>query len=261
MNYNPFSLEGKTILVTGASSGIGRATAIECSRMGAKVIGTARNEERLQETLTMMEGEGHIMITADLCEENDIQHLIGEISAVDGVVNVAGGLNLKALKFYSEKNLNNLFKINTFSSTAIIRYLLKQKKLNKKSSLVFISSVASQLSPSAGNGIYSMTKAAIEAYSRQCAVELMDKEIRSNIIQPGMIDTDLIIEASAYYRAEDEKQYIGGHYGKPSDVAKMVVYLLSDAASFVTGASFVIDGGRNLSHFTVSSSNQIIHTT
>lgn len=251
MNYNPFSLEGKTILVTGASSGIGRAIAIECSRMGAKVIGTARNEERLQETLTMMEGEGHIMLTADLCEESDIQHLIDEIPSVDGVANVAGMINLKGLKFYSEKNLTRLFNINTFASVSVIRNLLKSKKLNNNASLVFVSSIASELVPSGGNGMYSMTKAAIEAYSRQCAMELTDKHVRSNAILPGMIETELLsqmLTTDEEARAIEENKYLVKRIGKPQDIALMAVYLLSDAASFVTGASFVIDGGRNLTH-------------
>lgn len=247
MNYNPFTLEGKTILVTGASSGIGRATAVECSKMGATVVLTARNEERLQETLSMMEGEGHTVISADLTDEEDITRLVGVLPMLDGVAYIAGAVNVKCLKYFSPKSVQSLFDVNTFSSVYLTRSLIKSKKINMKASLVFLSSISSSLNPCSGNGIYSMTKAAIEAFSRQCAIELKDKEIRSNAILPGMVDTELIT-AFDYYREYDEKYYIGGHYGNPKDVALMVVYLMSNASTFITGSSIVMDGGRSLSH-------------
>lgn len=250
MNYNPFSLENKTILVTGASSGIGRATAIECSRMGAHIILTARNEEQLNTTLSMMDGTGHIVIPADLTIDDDVTRLIDTIPSLDGVAYVAGITTAKGIKFYTKKKIQEIFDTNTIANVYLTRCLLKAKKINKNASLVFISSVASHIITCIGNGIYSMSKAAVEAFSRQCALELIDREIRSNAILPGMIDTDLIQNDGALdlYRAEDEKHYIGGHYGNPTDIAYMTVYLLSDAARFVTGASLVIDGGRNLTH-------------
>lgn len=254
MSYNPFTLEDKTILVTGASSGIGRATAIECSKMGAKVIITARNEERLQETLSMMEGEGHMVFLADLCVEEDVKRLVAAVPPLDGVAHVAGMGSADLVRFYNQKKLQQVFGINVFANIALNTLLLKKKKINRGASLVFMSSVSAKAYTPA-NGLYGMTKSAIEVYSRQCALELMPKEIRANAILPGMIDTPLIyvnaekdkISENTTY-LEDVCKYIRGEYGQPRDVALMVVYLLSDASRLVTGSSFVIDGGRYLIH-------------
>lgn len=252
INYNPFSLEGKTILVTGASSGIGRATAIECSKMGATVILSARNEERLNETLSMMEGEGHTIIPADLADEEQIMELVTAVPQLDGVFCSAGKLNLKAIKFYSSKAVQDMFGANTFSAMYLVRDLLKKKKIKDGASLVFMSSVASKLIPSTANGIYSTCKAAIEAFSRQCAKEMAYKLIRSNAIAPAMVDTPLLGEMimnGQDTKEVEEKFYLGKRYCKPEEVALMAVYLLSDASSFVTGTTMVIDGGRHLNYY------------
>lgn len=252
IDYNPFSLEGKTILVTGASSGIGRATAIECSKMGATVVLTARNEERLKETLSMMEGKEHLIIPADLTEEEQIIELAKAVPQLDGVFCAAGKLNLKAIKFYSSKAVQEMFGANTFSAVYLVRDLLKKKKINDGASLVYMSSVASMLIPSTANGIYSACKAAIEAFSRQCAKELQHKMIRSNAIAPAMVDTPLLGEMilnGQDTKATEERFYLGKRFCKPKEVALMAVYLLSDASSFVTGTTMVIDGGRHLNYY------------
>lgn len=254
MSYNPFTLQDKTILVTGASSGIGRATAIECSKMGATVIITARNEERLQETLSMMEGNGHEVIVADLTDEEQIMTLAVSVPQLDGVFCASGMLNLKSIKFYASKAVESLFSVNTFSAMYLIRDLTKKKKINKGASLVFVSSMASQLIPSAANGIYSASKAALEAFMRQCAMEMRSRMVRSNAILPGMVETPLLNQTIASdipeaerekARKEEEKYYIYNRFCKPEEVALMAVYLLSDASSFVTGSSLIIDGGRH----------------
>lgn len=247
-NYNPFSLSGKTILVTGASSGIGRATAIECSKMGAKVMLTARNEERLNETLLMMEGNGHIIFPADLSQEPDIKNLAENLPMINGVVNAAGITCDKPVKFYSSSAVEDTFKVNTFASIYLVRDLLKKKIIMEGGSLVFISSIAAAFFPTAGNGIYSASKAAIEAFSRQCAIELSSMNVRSNTIVSGFIITPMTESYVSAYSASsgvcvDE---LKKRLGKPEDVAKLAVYLLSDASSFVTGSSFIIDGGLSL---------------
>lgn len=251
MNYNPFSLEGKTILVTGASSGIGRATAVECSRMGAKVILTARNEERLSETLSQMEGEGHSIIPADLADEEQIMNLAMAVPNLDGFVFCTGMIDLKAIKFYSSKATNRICSTNVFSAIYLVRDLLKKRKINNEASLVFISSVAAEIIPSKGNGLYSVTKAALDAFMRQCALELADYRIRANAIEPGMVDTDLLkymIADMPEIREADEQRYLCKRYGRPEEIAWMSIYLLSNASAFVNGATMVIDGGRNLVH-------------
>ena len=123
-NYNPFSLAGKTILVTGASSGIGQATAIECSKMGARVVITGRNAERLQETFSQLEGEGHIQITADLNNEDDIEHLVSECPILDGLVNNAGQGKNKPVNFVKIQDLQEVYQTNLFAVALITKLLL-----------------------------------------------------------------------------------------------------------------------------------------
>ena len=143
MSYNPFSLKGKNVLVTGASSGIGRATAIECSRLGAKLIITGRNSERLEETLSLMEDEAHSMVVADLSYSEGLNLLVNALPQLDGVVHSAGVLKRLPLKFVTEENLAELMQINFIIPALLTRHLYKKKILSTDASIVFISSVAS----------------------------------------------------------------------------------------------------------------------
>lgn len=245
INYNPFSLEGKTILVTGASSGIGRQTAIECSKMGAKVIVCGRNQERLNETLSSMEGEGHVLFTGDLLEEGVINQLVLEIPNVDGAVLAAGrGLTLP-FQFSTREKFDEIFNINFFSNVELLRMLAKKKKINANGSVVVIVSIGGTKKFAPGNGIYGAAKAALNSMVHFAAIELAPKKVRVNGICPGMIDTPLIHRGtiSDEQLKLDAENYPLKRYGKPEDVAMGAVYLLSEASSWVTGHSLVIDGG------------------
>lgn len=244
---NPFSLEGKTILVTGASSGIGQKTAVACSELGATVVITARNEERLKETYRQLQGEGHLMILAELTNEDDIKRLADECPCIDGLVNNAGIGTNKPIGFFTQKELDLIYGTNTFAPMLTIRWLLKKKKLNSNCSIVFTSSVAS-VSSSLANGIYGSSKAALTSYMKYCARELSNKGIRANAVHPGMVETNLIHGGaiSEEYLAADKKNYPLGRYGKPEDIAYAIIYLLSDAASWTTGISLFVDGGYTL---------------
>lgn len=249
--YNPFSLEGKTILVTGASSGIGRATAIECSKMGATVILSARNQAKLNETLSLMDGEGHSIVKAELSDEDDIRNLAKNCPLLNGIVSVAGVTCLKPLKYYSKSAVEDVFAVNTFAGMYLIRELLREKKISNNASLVFISSIGSTFSTSNANGIYNASKAAIDAFSRQCALELAGKSIRANTINPGLVPTDLtanntIYSAEAIMASNPDKISLLKRFGLPEEIAWSAVYLLSDAAAFITGSSIVIDGGYHI---------------
>lgn len=248
MNTTPFSLEGKTILITGASSGIGRSTAIECSKMGAKIVLSARNIYRLNETLSNLEGEGHTIIPADITKEDELNDLVEQLPHVEGIVLCSGiGLTLP-VQFCDREKMNNLFNINFFSTIEIVRLIYKKKKISKGGSIVFIDSIGGVTEFSAGLAIYGAAKAALNSFSKFCAREFATRKIRVNCICPGMIETPLIRNGtiSDEQLAEDMKRYPCGRYGNPEEVAYGAIYLLSDATKWVTGTSVFIDGGASI---------------
>lgn len=243
--YNPYSLEGKTILVTGASSGIGLASAVECSKMGAKVVITARNEERLKETLSQLEGEGHHMILAELTNQEEVERLVGEIPVLQGLVLCAGKGMTSPFPFSTREKYDEIFDVNFFAPVELLRLLVKKKKLEKESSVVFVSSVGGNMSFNIGNGVYGASKAALNSTMKFCAKELATKKIRVNSVNPGMVNTKLI-QGGAISEEQhklDMEKYPLKRYGEPEEIAYGIIYLLSNASSWVTGHSLVIDGG------------------
>ena len=245
---NPFSLQDKTILVTGASSGIGKCTAIECSKMGANVILTARNVERLTETLSMMEGENHKIVVCDQTIEEQIEGLVKEIVKIDGLFLCSGIGKTLPFQFCSKDKFNEVYDVNFFAPIELLRLLVKKKKLADKASVVFVSSVAGSGSFNIGNSVYGSSKAALNSMMKFCAVELAKKQIRVNCICPGMIDTPLIHNGSISEEQlqKDMDTYPLKRYGTPNDIANGAIYLLSDASSWITGHTLVIDGGKTI---------------
>lgn len=244
MPFNPFSLEGKTILVTGASSGIGRAAAVHCSRMGAKIVLTGRNSQRLQETMTMLDGDGHLFFVADLTSEMEIDSMAGRMPALDGVVHCAGVGQRKPCKSITQEDISAVMSINFNAAVLLQSSLLTRKIINKSASIVFLSSRTADI-PTVANSIYSASKAAIKSYARCLADELAPRGIRVNCICPAMVWTDFIVSAGV---TEDElmleeKKYPLKRYGRPEDIANLIIYLLSDASSWMTGSSLDITGG------------------
>lgn len=243
--YNPFSLVAKTILITGASSGIGRATAIECSKLGATCIITGRNAERLQETLGMMVGENHVIHPADLTNEDELKALIENMPILDGAALCAGvGLTLPIL-FTTREHLDKMFETNFFSPVETLRLLAKKKKLSKPASVVLVDSIGGTYSWGFGNGAYGASKAALQSAMHFFAVELGPKKIRVNTINPGMVETPFIHRGTINEEqlAADMTRYPLGRYGRVEEIAHGIIYLLSDASSWTTGHSLVIDGG------------------
>ena len=245
IGYNPFSLEGKTILVTGASSGIGKTTAVECSRMGARLVITGRNEERLNQTLSELEGDGHVMLMGDLTSQDDIKRIVADMPELDGVVYNAGVGITVPLAYIKDEDLYRVFETNLFATMRLNKALLRKKKVRKSASIVFTSSI-SALFNTPGISLYGATKAALLSYMRSYACEFADKKIRVNAILPGMIQTDLINGGtlSEEDKARDMASYPLKRYGTPQDVAYAFIYLLSDASSWVTGTSLIVDGGK-----------------
>ena len=242
--FNPFTLEGKTILVTGASSGIGRGIAIACSKMGATVIINGRNEQRLAETMTEMQGEENLSLAADLSDSKSLTEMVSRLPKLDGIVHCAGIGQRVLCKQLQEADLDTMMDVNFKAPVMLQTEILKHKKINKGASIVFIASIASN-SPSIGNAIYSASKGAIISYANCLALELAPRQIRVNCILPAMIWTDLILKGGITEEElkEDEKKYPLKRYGKPEDIANLSIYLLSNAAAWMTGSSIKITGG------------------
>jgi NAD(P)-dependent dehydrogenase (short-subunit alcohol dehydrogenase family) len=242
---NPFSLENKQILVTGASSGIGRSIAIECSKMGATVIITGRSKERLVDTLSKMVGIGHKLIIADLTKDEDIERLVLGLEKLDGIVQNAGvAPNSETCKFITVKNFHATVSVNLLAPIMLQKALLEKKLLNEEASVVFVASRAA-FSPIPGNGVYSASKGALISYSKVLAIELAPRKIRVNCICPAMVWTDMISNATFSKETAEIGQnfYPLKRYGNPDDIAFLAIYLLSNTSKWMTGSSIDITGG------------------
>ena len=244
--FNPFSLEGKTIMVTGASSGIGRGIAVTCSKMGASVIINGRNEVKLSETLSMMEGEGNVVVAGDLTDSQMLATIVKSLPKLDGVVHCAGIGQRIPCKLLSEQLVDEVMDVNFKAPILLQSELLKQNKLNKGGSIVFIASMAIW-SPSMGNSVYSASKGAVVSFANCLALELASRMIRVNCISPAMVWTDLILKDGLEEEQlkTDESNYPLKRYGQPEDIANLAVYMLSDASTWMTGSNVKISGGAN----------------
>lgn len=244
--YYPFSLEGKRVLITGASSGIGRATAIDCSKAGAKVILLGRKIDRLNETLSQCDGEGHSLIQCDLADLDSLSEKLNKIPELDGVVHNAGVNTKYLVKNLSKEKIDGIFHTNYYAPVLMTQMFLKKKILKKNASLVFISSISASLG-AISNSVYASSKGAMNSFVRSLALEIAARGMRANVIQPGMIETPIL---SAYAMSEELEAFKNssplGHPGEPIDIANGCVYLLSDASKFVTGSIVTIDGGLTL---------------
>ena len=244
---NPFSLEGKTILVTGASSNIGRQIAVKCSEMGAKVIATARNEERLKETLGKMTGEGHQIVQSDFSDVEQIPALVGQLPELDGIVMCAAVFRTTPIRNNRRKYTEEMFKTNTFANIDLVQLLLKNRKIKDGGSILFISSVAAYR-PYAGNALYSATKGAINSFCQVLAIEQSNRKIRANCVSPGIIQSDMEVKDWAVTQEEldkEEARFPLG-FGHTEDIAYAAVYMMSDASKWVTGTNMIVDGGQSI---------------
>lgn len=243
--FNPFSLEGKTILVTGASSGIGRAIAVAASKMGATVIITGRNKQRLDNTFSSLKGTGHLTIISDLSTSEGIINLVDYLPRLDGMVLAAGIVEMWPVVFATKDKFDKIFSTNFFSPIEIIRLAIKKKKYKQQTSIVVIDSIAGNEDFVVGNGIYGAGKAALKSYVKFCAIELIGKGIRLNTISPGLILTSM--QTNGTVSEEDLNKAIDKvpmkRWGAPEDIAYASIYLLSDASSYLTGSDIKIDGG------------------
>ena len=245
---NPFSLDGKTVLITGAASGIGRATAIQCSCLGAKVILMDLNEDGLRKVIDEIGSDSSEYYALDLCDYDRLLRIVSSLPRLDGVASNAGIVKSLLARFNEKEDMEKIFSINTFSHINLVQELIRQKKLNKGASIVFTSSMSGVFCGIAGGSLYGATKSALVGYSKALAIELAPRGIRVNTIHPGMVETPLTSATSLSKELleEDAKNYPLGRYGKPEEIALSIVYLLSDATVWMTGTQLLIDGGYSL---------------
>ena len=246
----PFSLEGKTILVTGASSGIGQSVAIESARSGATVIISGRNTQRLEKTYNQLSGSDHKMIVADLSLYEDIEKLVKECPELDGLSNNAGIAQGLLIRSMNKEYFDGIMKTNAYGPILLTQLLFKKKKLKDNSSIVFTSSLSGVYVVSYGEAAYAASKGAISGFAKGAALEFASKGIRVNCVNPCIVVTDLFKSKGVFVNQEqiDEtsKNFPLKRLGDPTDVAWAHVYLMSDASSWITGVNLPIDGGFTL---------------
>lgn len=250
MESNPFSLQDKTILITGGAGGIGSAVAKVCVQLGARVILTDIREDALLSTLSSLSdlsgSSVNLSYPADLTDSEQLSTLVEFCPLLDGVVCNAGVMKLTLTQFITEEELTRIQKINLNAPILLTRSLLKKKKIKKGGSIVFTASAAGVYRVSPGNGIYATTKCGIDAFMRTVALEMGPKGIRCNSVNPGMVETALISSFTDEQKEKEMQNYPLRRFAQPEDIANGIVYLLSDASSFVTGTALKIDGGMTL---------------
>lgn len=250
MGYNPYSLERKTILITGGAGGIGSEVARVCSKLGARVVLTDIREDALNIALSSLEkvevGE-HLAVKADLTNAEELNALVEQIPEIDGFVCNAGVMKLVLTQFITEEELHRIQNINLNAPILLTKSLLKMKKVRKGGSIVFTASAAGVYRVSMGNAIYATTKCGIDAFMRTVALEFGPKGIRCNSVNPGMVETSLIGGFTEEQKEKEKLNYPLRRFAQPEDIAMAIAYLLSDASAFVTGTALKIDGGMTLS--------------
>ena len=250
--YNPFSLENKVIIVTGASSGIGAQCAIDCSKMGARVVLVARNEERLKQTLEQCEEPSrHMILPFDLSSSDGLKETIKDVVAkvgkINGVVNCAGMSSVTPLKLVTDELLDQFFRTNVYSAINLSKEVTRVGNYDKEHgcSIIFFASIMGICGDKCKT-MYSATKGALIAAARSMACELAKNKIRVNVVSPGAIETPINAKlphmADPELRKELEDKHLLG-LGECSDIANACIYLLSDAAKWVTGQNLIVDGG------------------
>lgn len=243
------NLTGRRVLVTGASSGIGRATAVLLSQLGAKLVLVARNEEQLQQTASLLNGGEHLIKPYDLAKSGGIpewmKELSGDIGALNGLVHSAGIQLMRPIRFQSQEEVEETFRINVTAGVQLIKGFRQKGVCSRPSSIVLLSSVMGLVGQS-GLSTYAASKAAVLSLARSLAVELASEGIRVNAVAPGQVRTEMAKKIQQTLSAEQFAKIEAMHplgLGEPEDVANAVAFLLADTARWITGSTLVVDGG------------------
>ncbi len=243
---NPFSLDGKTVLVTGASSGIGRQIALGCAYAGAIVVATGRDKARLDALLVELNGSGHRCVPADLAVDTGIKELALQAGKVDGVVHSAGISALAPLRLASRAHIESQMGTNFVAPYLLTQQLLLRNAIAQGGAILFISSISAHIGVH-GVSAYGASKAALEAMTRSLAIEVAKKKIRVNCLAPGLVETPMLQAALA--TTGGMEQTIAAYplgLGKPEDIANAAVFFLSVASRWITGTTLILDGGHTI---------------
>lgn len=243
MFHTDFS--NQIILVTGASSGIGRQTAIDLSHLGATLILAGRDMAKLNETLNLCKMPSAITIIAkDVTDASFSQEISDALDTfLTGIVINAGSVKVSPVAFLKKQDVDELFEINVKSNILLMQFLLRKKKIQNNASIVFISSIATR-KVTVGNALYSATKGALSSFAQSLALEVASKGIRVNTLLPGFIDTNILgRDRSPEEIAKHLSHYPLGRFGKPKDVSDLICFLLSNNSTWITGSQITIDGG------------------
>ena len=247
MSEDPFSLAGRRLLVTGASSGLGRAIATTCAQRGATLVLAGRDVPRLDETRGSRAGNGHATISAHLVEAEGRDRVVAQCGTLDGVVHSAGISRLSPIRMATAQHLTDVWRINYEAPVLLTQKLLAKNQVAANGSILFLSSIAAFIGV-AGVGVYSGTKAALIATMRCLAMEVVKRGIRVNCLAPALVETPLLAATETVVANMDEQKaaYPLG-FGKPDDVANAAVFYLSSASRWITGTTLVMDGGLTIS--------------
>ena len=247
---NPFSLKNKNILITGASSGIGRQCAIIFSQLGANVILIARNKERLKDTFNKLEKGNHLIISQDITEYNKLEEVVNtavdKIGKISGFVHSAGIEMTLPLRNMQPSYYEKMFSVNVIAGFELAKIISKKKYIDKNgASFIFISSIMGIVGNPALIG-YSASKGALISAIKSMALEFISKNIRANCISPGHVETEMANKLFEKISEKSKKSIIDMHplgLGKPEDIASACAFLLSDASRWITGINLIVDGG------------------